>query len=135
MLKKELCDLIKGHKPKRSFVVDEAAAEQRFLVLRLPVGHCELNPIELIWAQIKGEVAEKNTAFRLKDVQALTDRAIQHVTPEKWRKACYHVCRVEEEYWKSDHIQEEMVEQLGIDIGEDEDDDDSASDANSEFEN
>ena len=29
---------------------------------RLPVGHCELNPIELIWAQVKGEVAKTNTA-------------------------------------------------------------------------
>jgi transposase len=32
----------------------------------------ELNPIELIWAQVKGFVATNNTTFRLKDVKELT---------------------------------------------------------------
>jgi hypothetical protein len=30
-----------------------------------------LNPIELIWAEVKGFVAENNTTFRLKDVKEL----------------------------------------------------------------
>ena len=38
-------------------------------VLRTLVRHCELNPIELIWAQVKGFVAKNNTTFRLKDVK------------------------------------------------------------------
>ena len=29
------------------------------VILRLPVGHSELNPIELIWAKVKIEVAKK----------------------------------------------------------------------------
>jgi transposase len=37
-------------------------------LLRTPVRHCELNPIELIWAQVKGFVAKNNITFRLKDV-------------------------------------------------------------------
>jgi hypothetical protein len=41
-------------------------------VLRTPVRHCELNPIELIWAQVKGFVAKNNTTFRLKYVKELT---------------------------------------------------------------
>ena len=32
-------------------------------VIRTPVRHCELNPIELIWAQVKGFVAKNNTTF------------------------------------------------------------------------
>jgi hypothetical protein len=36
------------------------------------VRHCELNPIELIWAQVKGFVAKNNTTFRLKDAKDLT---------------------------------------------------------------
>jgi hypothetical protein len=39
------------------------------LIKRTPVRHCELNPIELIWAHVKGFVAENNTTFRLKDVK------------------------------------------------------------------
>ena len=37
-------------------------------VVRLPDAHSELNPIELIWAQIKGYVAANNTTFKIKDV-------------------------------------------------------------------
>ena len=40
-------------------------------VLRTPVRYCELKPIELIWAQVKGFVAENNTPFHLKDVKEL----------------------------------------------------------------
>ena len=45
------------------------ARQQGFHVLHFPVSHCELNPIERIWAQIKGEAATKNIMFRLKDVR------------------------------------------------------------------
>ena len=34
-------------------------------VLRTTVRHCELNPIELIWTQVKGFVAKNPTTFRL----------------------------------------------------------------------
>jgi hypothetical protein len=36
-------------------------------VLKTPDRHCELNPIELIWAQVKGFVDKNNTNFRLKE--------------------------------------------------------------------
>ena len=74
---------------------------------------------------IKGEVATKNTTFRLNDVQTLTSNAILNVTPEIWRKACEHVLQVEENYWKSDHIQEEMVDELRINISYGKEEDDS----------
>jgi hypothetical protein len=34
-------------------------------VIRTPVRHCELIPIDLIWAQVKGFVAKNNTTFQL----------------------------------------------------------------------
>jgi transposase len=60
MLKAELLVLVKQHKHKfERYVVDELAAQEGKTVLRLPPYHCELNPIELIWLQIKNEVASK----------------------------------------------------------------------------
>jgi hypothetical protein len=47
------------------FKTDKIANLHGHEVLRTPVSHCELNPIELIWAQVKGFVAENNTTFRL----------------------------------------------------------------------
>jgi len=49
-------------------------------VIRLPPYHCQYNPIELIWAQVKGEVATKNTTFKLADVEKLMHEAIDSVT-------------------------------------------------------
>ena len=37
-------------------------------VLRLPVAHSELNPIELICAQIKGYVAANNISIKQSDI-------------------------------------------------------------------
>jgi hypothetical protein len=53
MLKAELLVLVKRKHKFESYVVDELAAQEGKTVLRLPPYHCEFNPIELIWAQIK----------------------------------------------------------------------------------
>ena len=42
-------------------------------VLRLPAAHSELNAIELIWALCEGEVARKNTTFKMADVKRLME--------------------------------------------------------------
>ena len=42
--------IIKASKPKPIFKTDVLAGEQGHFVLRLPIRHCELTQIELIWA-------------------------------------------------------------------------------------
>ena len=64
-------------------------------VLRLPVAHSELNPIELIWAQIKGYVAANNTTFKIKDVKKLAEEAFTKVTDRNWMQAVKHTLKVE----------------------------------------
>ncbi|XP_045452758.1 uncharacterized protein LOC123661864 [Melitaea cinxia] len=60
MLKAELIEIARHHKKAHErCVVDEMAAERRVTILRLPPYHCELNPIELVLAQVKGHVAKK----------------------------------------------------------------------------
>jgi hypothetical protein len=49
------------------------------------VRHCELNPIELILAQVKGFVAENNTTFRLKDVEELVYGGFGRIAKEVWK--------------------------------------------------
>ena len=63
MLQTELYTLIKANKPPEQYVVDELVIAQGFTVCRLPVAHCELSPIALIWAQVKGEVGKINTGL------------------------------------------------------------------------
>jgi transposase len=39
----------------------QIAEEKNMMILRLPAYHCELNPIDLLWAFIKNYVAANNT--------------------------------------------------------------------------
>nr|XP_049693359.1 uncharacterized protein LOC110382585 [Helicoverpa armigera] len=67
--KVQLLEKVKGVKTEyKSYVIDEMAKEVGVEVFRLPPYHCELNPIELVWADVKGYVARNNTTFKMVDV-------------------------------------------------------------------
>ena len=59
-----------------------------------------MKPIELIWEQVKGFVAENNATFHLKDVKELAYGGIGRITKEVWAKAEDHVIKIEKEYGK-----------------------------------
>jgi transposase len=44
---------------EKKYKLDAVALKMGHEVVRLPPYHCQYNPIELIWAQVKGEVAKK----------------------------------------------------------------------------
>ena len=73
-------------KPKTTPVVyktDNIANLHGHEVRRTPIRHCELNPIEFIWAQVKGFVAKNNTTFRLKNAKELMYAAFGKITKDK----------------------------------------------------
>ena len=90
-------------------------------ILRLPIDHSELNPIELVWAQVKSEAARKNVTFKIKDVQILVNQALENVTPAKWAKVEKHSIRVEKEFWKIDSNGRDITERFIIDLSDDSD--------------
>ena len=61
----------------------------------LPVGHLELNPIKLIWALVKTDVAKQNTPFKIIDVKKLVKNSLKNVSTEDWRKIVVHTKKVE----------------------------------------
>ena len=86
MTKRMLYEKIKQHKPtEKTYAVDKMASDAGFTVLRLPPYHCELNPIEMVWAQVKHFVKDKNTSKKLQLVEDLTHQALEHVTAEQWK--------------------------------------------------
>ncbi|XP_050300612.1 uncharacterized protein LOC126739128 [Anthonomus grandis grandis] len=121
MVKAELLKLVKENRHADTFVVDEIAKATGRTVLRLPPYHCELNPIELIWAQIKGEVARKNFTFKFADLKPLFDQAVQNVSPQNWKNAVAHIIKEEERMWTLDDLMEIQVKPLMINVGEDDD--------------
>ena len=67
-------------------------------MLRLPVAHCELDPIELAWASVKGYVAKHNKTFPMAETKQLTLDGFKHTTADMWRNFCKHVVDIENEY-------------------------------------
>ncbi|XP_050311486.1 uncharacterized protein LOC126747047 [Anthonomus grandis grandis] len=133
MLKAQLLDIVRVHKAQYiKYVVDEMARNSGVTILRLPPYHCELNPIELIWAQIKGEVASKNTTFKLNDLKVLLNEAIGNVTPTNWQKCIEHVVKEEQKMWDLDNHIEVVVEPLIITPGSGNSDSDDSSSSSSD---
>lgn len=118
MLKVQLLQLISLHKPRnKEYVIDSLLQQHGHTVLRLPPYHPELNPIELIWAEVKNWVATNNTTFTIEDVKQLTVQKFGEITRESWQKKCDHVKKVEEDYVTSQPQIENAVENFIIQLG------------------
>ena len=80
--KKILYDIIRKHKDEYlKYVIDEMAKAHGHEVVRLPPYHCELNPIEMAWSQVKQFAKKNNTTFTIPGLQALVHEAFAEVTP------------------------------------------------------
>ncbi|XP_037572196.1 uncharacterized protein LOC119454300 [Dermacentor silvarum] len=119
-LKSELLQLVKQHKHMfLAYQIDTLASAAGHEVVHLPPYHCELNPIELVWSQVKGYVASKNTDFKIDSVEKLLLEGIAGVTPQNWFRDCTHVIRLEDEAWERDGIIDSQRESLIISLGTD----------------
>nr|CAH7740655.1 unnamed protein product [Callosobruchus chinensis] len=113
MLNAQLSQLARH--PKERYIklaVDEMAKENDFTVLRLPPYHYELNPIELVWAQVKNEATRKNTTFKLADICIILEKAIGAIIADNWQKCVSHVKVEEEKFWNVDTVIEPVTVNL-----------------------
>ena len=105
--KKELLEVVNAsdHSEIQVFRIDKYLKEHGIIPLRLPPYHPQLNPIELIWAEMKKRVALANTTFKLKDIKKHTIHALSNISKEFWRKCEGHVRKIEEKHWTNDGLQ------------------------------
>lgn len=114
-IKAELLDIARTIQDKvAKYVIDDLAEKSGHFVLRLPPFHCNLNPIELIWSQIKGYVARHNTSFKLRDIRPLVELAASRVSADDWKKCIQHVIKEEERMWELDGMVDFVVDNLII---------------------
>ena len=122
----DLLAKIVAAQPKTVYLTDKAAESEGHEVVRLPVAHCELNPIELAWAHVKEYVKKNNKLFTMAEVERLTPHGIGAVMPDLWKKYVEHVRGVEDKYWEQDGLIEEVVEECLEQFGEEDSDDDDS---------
>lgn len=103
--KPEVYQVVKKNKPPPVYTIDAIIAERGHHVLRLPPYHCDLNPIEMIWGQVKNKVASINNTFTLKSTLAFAEKCIGEVTAHAWKETVRHVVQIADKYRRSDGIQ------------------------------
>lgn len=99
-------------------ILDQLVSKHRpdVRLIWLPVAHCELNPIELIWAYVKSKVAKVNIANAAENgrsmevMKTLCQEALRSVTPQLWKKCISHINKIEDEYWEKDGLTENIYE-------------------------
>ena len=82
--------------------IDSLAAEKSIRILRTPPYHPKLNPIEEIWALIKGRVSRRNICYKTAEVKRMTKEEINRVTAEDWQHRVNHSIK---EYYRLLEIQ------------------------------
>ena len=111
MLKKDLLECVSRVKPQfDKNVIDVIAEENGHTVLRLPPYHCELNPIEMVWAQVKHHIKMNNTTSKVKDMSELIKHGYSNVTMQNWKNYIQHVKDIESNMWIADNIQDDIEE-------------------------
>jgi hypothetical protein len=131
LTKEELVQLSKPFAVPKRKVLDDAVQKcgKQIKLIWVPVAHCELNAIELIWANVKGFVAKHNTTFKIKDVEELCRQSLRQITPNVWKNATRHVKKIEDDYAERHHVIEAQIDPVIVHLNAKED---STSDSDSE---
>jgi len=98
------------------YKLDQLTHQMGHEVVRLPPYHCQYNPIELIWEQFKGRVAEKNSTFKIADVETLVHKEIDAVTADDWAKCGEHCVKMQEEDFYKAGLRDEILEPIILTI-------------------
>ena len=126
----------KKHKEKyRKYVTNEMAKTAGHEVVRLPPYHCELNPIEMAWSQIKHYTKTHNREFTLDAIERLVNEGFAQVTPERWTNLIKHTQqKVKDVYFTADRLDNwKQVQEFAIHVEADNDESDDSEEEDSDI--
>ena len=107
--------------PTKKYLTDVAAAEYQVEIVRLPLKHCILNPIELCWSQLKRCIRRNNTAFWLDDINKLSQENIAAL--DDCTVFIAHAYKAELTFRQADNFVDEVIDPDILDSDEEHEDD------------
>ena len=121
--KAELLELAFQNLPPKKYLTDVAAAEFNIEIVRLPIKHCVLNPIELCWSQLKSYVRQNNTQFRLTDITTLSQEYIAAL--DDCTAFIAHAHKAEMTFRQADNYVEEAIDPEIVDSDEEQEEEEA----------
>jgi len=91
------------------------ALEYNLEIVRLPIRHCSLNPIETVWALLKDYIRKNNTTFSMTAIFELASEFIAGFDDNAAQAAILHAEKVEKTYKQADDFVENTIEPQLID--------------------
>ena len=126
LLKGQLLLLTKKFYTGKKYVIDTIAREAGHRVVRLPPYHCQYNPIELIWAHVKKNIAQKNN-YKMVDLKLLVKQCLEEVTPRLWMNVVQHTDELLAKDAELDVVVDHNIEPIVINTADDTSDEASDS--------
>lgn len=117
----DLLPLIKQHGAENVYKIDEVLKAAGHEVLRLPPYHPDLNPIELVWGDIKGQLAKIEIDSNLDNKKITLEKLFAEFSVEKWVRCDSHVQKIEDEYCQHDRILDDAMDEIIINLQNDAD--------------
>ncbi|XP_075228143.1 uncharacterized protein LOC142328322 [Lycorma delicatula] len=98
-LKPQLYEIIKSNKQRFArYLLDDMLEKEGHNVLRLPPNHPDLNKVEMIWAEVKQYIRNRNTEFKIERVKSLFEEQTNLMRPKDWILKCDQIIDIENEY-------------------------------------
>lgn len=128
MLKPQLYDIIRKHKQVFiKYSLDSILSKEGHDIIRLPPYHPDLNPIEMIWSQVKQYIAKQNHNGSIKKIAEVCKQKMESMGNSEWGAVCANVKKLETEMWKNESYMDIEMDKLIVTYGEDTTDDSDTS--------
>jgi len=93
MLKPQLYNIIRKHKTVMiKYSLDGILSKEGLDIIRLPPYHPDLNPIKMIWSQIKQYIAKQNHNGSIKKIAELCKQKMKSMGDSEWGA---NLCKLE----------------------------------------
>lgn len=114
MRKCDLMKIINEQNTEKQYKIDKILKENGHIVLRLPPYHPDLNPIELVWGYVKGELARTSIDSNLDEKLKALELLFSNYSVEQWRDCDNHVIKIEDEYYNLDRVCDDEIDRYVI---------------------
>uniref|UniRef100_A0A6P7GTX2 Uncharacterized protein LOC114342223 n=1 Tax=Diabrotica virgifera virgifera TaxID=50390 RepID=A0A6P7GTX2_DIAVI len=123
--KQQLIEILHTKQFRKLYALESIAEKHGHTIFRLPPYFCVLNPIELIWGQLKPRIRHSNTFPKFnKKVIEIIKKEVANITID-WQKRIARVIKVEEYYKKIGHFHINGGNKFIIELGDDSDEEDT----------